>query len=106
MPGKRTWNIVSSHGAVVLIVAENPASTMREISAVLHITERQVARIVRDLVDGGILRVTRRGLGNVYSIIPAARFRRPVLSHITVGEFAALMCPPALRALEAAVAGG
>lgn len=94
MPDKKEWNIVSNHGAVLLVVSEYPDATMRDIATSLHITERQVARIVHDLVEGGIVRVTRYGRRNLYTVLEDAHFRRPALAHIRVGDFTALMRPP------------
>lgn len=94
MPEKKEWNIVSNHGAVLLVISERPGWTMREIAASLRITERQVARIVRDLADGGIVCVTRRGRQNSYSVCEDSHFRRPALGHIRVGDYIALMRSP------------
>lgn len=94
MPEKKEWNIVSNHGAVLLVISERPGWTMREIAASLHITERQVARIVRDLADAGIVCVTRRGRQNSYTVCEDAHFRRPALAHIRVGDYIALMRLP------------
>lgn len=95
MPEKKEWNIVSNHGAVLLMIAESPESTMREIALSLRITERQVARIIRDLEEGGIVCVTRRGRQNLYAVQEDVHFRRPVLAHIRVGDYVALMRAPA-----------
>ncbi|KAA0231243.1 MAG: MarR family transcriptional regulator [Dehalococcoidia bacterium] len=90
-PEKKEWNIVSNHGAVLLIIAECPGWTMREIATALRITERQVARIIRDLAGSGIVCITRSGRQNQYSVCEDAHFRRPALKHIRVGDFIELM---------------
>jgi hypothetical protein len=78
----KNWTLITSHGAVVLWLAANSRSTMREIADGVCITERQVARIVADLAHVHMIEVAREGRCNVYSINPDAPLRHPVLSHL------------------------
>jgi hypothetical protein len=79
---KRNWTLITNHGAVLLWLSSNPRSTMRQIAEGIGITERQVARIVSDLVDGAMLEVRREGRCNVYSLNTKAPMRHPILSHV------------------------
>jgi hypothetical protein len=78
----KNWTLITNHGAVLLWLAENSRSTMREMSEGIGVTERQVARIVADLVDAQMLHVVRRGRSNVYSLNPEVHLRHPVLAHL------------------------
>ena len=66
---KRRWTLLSNHGLALFHVAANPSSTLREIAVALGITERQVVRIMKDLVEVGI------GRRNCYSINSEADLR-------------------------------
>ena len=80
------WTIFSNHGMVLFYVAANPEATLRSISDALGITERHVARLVKDLEEAGMLRVERRGRHNAYAVDPQARLRHPPLSHVPLGR--------------------
>ena len=55
-----SWNFITNHGAVLIIVFQRPKITAREISQQLGITERSVLAIVADLDDAGY--ITRTGV--------------------------------------------
>ncbi len=77
--------VFSSHGMVLFFVAANPSATLRAISDNLGITERQVARIVKDLAEAEMISVERRGVRNAYTVNPEARLRHPTLAHVPLG---------------------
>ncbi len=79
---RREWTLVSSHGAVLIFVAANPSSTIREIADSVGVTERQVARIIKDLSVTGLIEPLRMGRRNVYTINADAHFRHPLLAHV------------------------
>jgi DNA-binding MarR family transcriptional regulator len=81
---KRSWTILSSHGMVLFHVAAHPETTVREVSDALGITERQVIRILKDLVAGEMLEIRREGRRNSYVVNAEAHFRHPTLSHISL----------------------
>jgi DNA-binding MarR family transcriptional regulator len=85
--GHKPWNLMASHGVVLFYLAANPDATMRQMSESLGITERQVARIVKDLDEAGMIEVDRIGRRNTYRVNGEARFRHPTLSHVRLGEF-------------------
>ena len=55
-----SWNFITNHGAVLIIVFQRPKITARKISQQLGITERSVLAIVADLDDAGY--ITRTGV--------------------------------------------
>jgi hypothetical protein len=83
----RDWTLMASHGVVLFFIAANPDATMREMADSLGITERRIARIVKDLADASMISIERTGRRNAYSVNQDARFRHPTLSHIPLGQF-------------------
>jgi DNA-binding MarR family transcriptional regulator len=90
---ERPWTLMASHGVVLFYLAANPDSTMREMSEALGITERQIARIVKDLGAADMLEVDRVGRRNTYRVNEDARFRHPTLSHIPLRDFMQVLAP-------------
>jgi DNA-binding Lrp family transcriptional regulator len=78
------WTIISNHGLVLTYIAKNPESTVREIAAVIKITEWTVHRIVAQLEKEGY--ITRRKVGrkNVYDINTDSPLRHETLKDIKV----------------------
>ena len=64
---------------------------MKEIGEALGLTERRVAEVVGDLAEADMLRKTKVGRRNVYSVNPDATFRHPTLSHVSLGKFIELL---------------
>ncbi len=92
---RRIWTVFSNHGMVLFYVAANPSATLRAISDALGITERQVARIVKDLAEAGMISVERHGPRNAYTINSAAHLRHPTLAHVPLGPIiSALLSVP------------
>ena len=81
MPG---WTLISNHGLVLAKIAKNPESTIREIAAVIKITEWTVHRIVAQLEKAGY--ITRRKIGrkNFYDINTDSLLRHETLRDIKV----------------------
>lgn len=71
---------------VLIYLAGNSDSTVRELSDSLDITERQIARVLKDLVESGVIAVRRAGQRNSYTIDRSTPFRRPAFAHLTLGE--------------------
>ncbi len=88
---RRIWTVFSNHGMVLFYVAANPSATLRAISDALGITERQVARIVKDLAEAGMISVERRGARNAYTVHPEAHLRHPTLVHVPLGPIMAAL---------------
>ncbi len=63
-----TWGFLTNHAVVLLHLAGNPDSTLRDISKSVRLTERSVITIIRALEEEGIASHTRDGRRNVYKI--------------------------------------
>ena len=85
------WTIFSTHGLVLLHVARNPESPVREIAAELGLSPRQVNKVLNDLESGRMLTRTRVGRGNRYAVDHAARLRHPALAHVRIGRLVELL---------------
>jgi hypothetical protein len=81
-----SWTLLSSHGAVFFYLAARPDSTLRAMSDALGLTERRIARIVKDLIDAGMIEARRQGRRNFYTVNPEAHFRHGWFAHIPVRQ--------------------
>lgn len=85
-----SWTFLSNHAHVLICLARDAELRMREVAMQVGITERAVQSIVRDLVDGGYLKVTKIGRRNRYQISGSKRLRHPVEGRSTVADLIAL----------------
>jgi hypothetical protein len=74
---ERPWTFLTHHARVLLEIARNPATRVRDIALTLDITERTVQNIVSDLHRGGYLTRERIGRRNHYSLNLDQHFRYP-----------------------------
>ena len=81
-----SWNFITNHGAVLVIVSQQPNITGREIALQLGITERAVLRIVADLDVGGYVARTRNGRSNRYEVNQELPVPGAVLKDVAVGD--------------------
>ena len=78
------WTFLSHHAHVLLCIARDPDTRLREVAAEVGITERAVQAIVNDLVAEGYLTRERVGRRNHYELVPGARLRHPMHREIDV----------------------
>lgn len=62
------WNVLSSHGLVLVSIALNPNRTAREIGDEVGLTERSTHKIIVDLEDEGYINRIKKGRQNTYKI--------------------------------------
>jgi DNA-binding MarR family transcriptional regulator len=82
-----SWTLLSGHGHVLVEIARNPGARIRDISAVVDLTERSVQAIVADLVAAGYVSRTRTGRRNTYTVNRHAAFRHDAQNGQRVGPF-------------------
>jgi hypothetical protein len=80
------WTLFSNHGHVLVCLARDSESRLRDVAADVGITERAVQKIVRDLQDGGMVSVTKHGRRNRYRIHNRQPLRHDLETHCTLGE--------------------
>jgi len=85
--GIEGWTFFSNNAHVLVCLAHMPQPTTREIAIKVGITERAVQRIVRRLVEAGVLTIKKEGRRNNYEIDLDQQLRHPLESHKTIGEF-------------------
>lgn len=86
-----SWTLLTGHGRVLVEIARNPRARIRDISAVVDLTERTVQAIVADLAAAGYLTRTRAGRRTVYTVNSDGPFRHPAQDGHRVGPFLALL---------------
>jgi DNA-binding transcriptional ArsR family regulator len=63
-----TWGFFTNHALLLLSIAMDSESTVREMAANVGITERAVVAILNQLEDERIIRRERQGRRNTYRI--------------------------------------
>ncbi len=91
------WTFFSNNAHVLVCLTHTPQPTTREIAVQVGITERAVQRIVKKMVDAGVLQVEKDGRRNRYKLDLGQQLRHPLESHKTIGEFLRLMNSSALQ---------
>ena len=85
VPG-REWTLLTNHGRILLLVAQNPDARVRDLAQLSGVTERTAQAIVTDLEDEGYIQRIRQGRRNHYTVNPKAPFRHPAEAGHAVGE--------------------
>lgn len=89
-----SWTFLSNHAHVLLCIAADPNTRLRDVAERVGITERAVQKIVAELEDGGALTRLREGRRNSYVIHPDCPMRHTVEEHQTVGKLLGLVLTP------------
>jgi DNA-binding Lrp family transcriptional regulator len=101
-----SWTLLTGHGHVLVEIARNPEARIRDIGAVVGLTERTVQAIVTDLEAAGYLTRTRTGRRTRYTVHDDNVFRHSAQDGHRVGPFLALLAAEAgQRQAPAADAG-
>lgn len=88
------WTYLTNHAHVLILLERSPTATMREVADSVGITERAVQRIVRELEQAQVLRRTKDGRRNVYSVEADRPMRHAVESHCSVSDLIDLVNGP------------
>lgn len=89
----RQWSLITPHGLVLIYIYHNPDTTLRELALAVGVTERHVARIVKDLIAAGVAKKHKRGLRNSYTLNLNATVRHPVLTRGTLRDLVNALAP-------------
>jgi DeoR/GlpR family transcriptional regulator of sugar metabolism len=95
--GDHSWRFVTNHAHVLECIAADHGARLRDIAAIVGITERTAAQIVKDLEQAGYLTRTRVGRNNRYEVHAELPLRHPQHRHHTVGELIGFLATPADR---------
>jgi hypothetical protein len=85
------WTLLTGHGRVLVEIGRDPGARIRDISAVVGLTERTVQVIVADLETAGYLTRTRTGRRTRYTVNHESLFRHPAQEGQRVGPFLSLL---------------
>lgn len=85
------WTFLSHHAHVLLCIARDPDTRLREVAAEVGITERAVQAIVNDLVESGYLSRERVGRRNHYEVDQTAPLRHTMNRDVDVGKLLGLV---------------
>lgn len=78
------WAFLTSHARVLLTIARDPTTRLRDIAAACRITERTALAIVTDLEQADYLHRERIGRRNQYTLHLHGSFRHPAEADLPV----------------------
>jgi hypothetical protein len=82
---------LTNHGKTLLLIAHDLRIRIRDIAALLHITERATQRIVADLARAGYIERERDGRRNLYSVRTDIPLGLPIQRDIDIGSLLAIL---------------
>jgi predicted transcriptional regulator len=85
--GLPPWDLLTSHGLVLLRLSTHPDATMQFVADSVGLTGRRVASIIKDLSRDGFIEVKRDGRQNRYRISERACFRHPIVAGLPFKSF-------------------
>jgi predicted transcriptional regulator len=81
-----SWTLLTNHGRLLLLIAQDPQALLRELADRAGITERSAQAIVADLERAGYIKKRREGRRNIYTVLRGRPFRHPAEAGHSVGE--------------------
>ncbi len=80
------WSFLTNHARVLVCIAHDPGTRLRDIAATLGITERTAFGIVTELTEAGYVHKDKEGRRNRYRIQDHLPLRMAVGRDPTIGE--------------------
>ena len=80
------WTFLTNHAHVLAVLYLNPEMVLRQVAALVGITERAVQRIVQDLEEEGYIQRQRVGRCNRYKVLTSKPLRHPIEAHRKIGD--------------------
>ena len=82
-----SWGFLTNHARVLLCIAGDPGARLRDIAAILGITERSAHGIVADLTAAGYVLKEKDGRRNRYQVqahlpLPGPIGREPAIGDV------------------------
>ena len=87
----REWSFFTNHARVLICIARDPGVRLRDIAAVLGITERSSYSIVTELVQAGYVLKDKDGRRNRYRVEVQLPLPESIGRERTVGEVLGLL---------------
>ena len=85
------WSFLTNHARALLCIAHDPGVRLRDIAAMVGVTERSAHDMVTDLVDAGYVVKDKDGRRNQYRIQEHLPQRDPISQEPTIGEMLDLL---------------
>ena len=82
----KQWTFITHHAAVLVLMANHPRITARELAQKVGVTERTVRMIISDLEAGGYILKAREGRGVQYRVCPEIPLRYQSHQETAVGQ--------------------
>jgi MarR family len=86
-----SWSFLTNHARALLCIAHDPGVRVRDLAAMVGVTERSAHAIVTDLVDAGYVVKEKAGRRNRYHIQEHLPLRDPITEERTIGEVLELL---------------
>lgn len=102
MTAAPNFAFLTNHGKTLLLIAHDPRIRMRDLAALLNITERATQRIVADLANAGYIDREREGRRNVYGVQAQMPLGLPMQRDIDIRSLLAILPAPETPAESAA----
>ena len=80
------WTLITNHGLVLSYLSKWPTHTMRQIASHMRVTERTIAKTIRQLEAAGYMRRWRIGRRNVYRVKRPSPLRHHTKQDVVVSD--------------------
>jgi predicted HTH transcriptional regulator len=80
------WTFLTYHGRVLVYISKHPDATCREIAREVGVTEREIQKVIHDLVADGYAIRKKNGRSNTYTIHPELPMRHQLEQDHSVGD--------------------
>jgi hypothetical protein len=92
-----SWSFLTNHARVLLRIARDPGTRLRDIAACVDITERSAHSIVTDLTAASYVIKQKDGRRNRYQIQAHLPLPEPATQEPAIGEVLALLAGAGAR---------
>lgn len=72
------WTFLTNHAHVLICLSRDPALRVRDLAALVGITERAVQNILAELQEAGVVEIVKDGRRNTYKLQTQIPLRHPV----------------------------
>jgi DNA-binding IclR family transcriptional regulator len=86
-----SWSFLTNHARVLLRIAQDPGTRLRDLAATVGITERRAYSIVTDLTAAGYVVKQKDGRRNRYQIQAHLPLSEPASREPAIGDVLAVL---------------
>jgi DNA-binding IclR family transcriptional regulator len=86
-----SWSFLTNHARVLLHIAQDPGTRLRDLAATVGITERRAYSIVTDLTAAGYVVKQKDGRRNRYQIQAHLPLSEPASREPAIGDVLAVL---------------